>query len=220
MKILALDQATKTGWAVGDETSLERRAIEFGVFKMPKRDVLGDRLMIFRSTLNEIIDHYQPELIAYERPYWPQPGAPRGFVAIGKVIARLRSGSSAGSIIGWLNAVEAEEGGPPKISADTLQFLQKVEGLVITTATERHLPYEGYASQSWRKTAVGYGHAPPGAEDEHMKKAMMAKAKLLGYKPDSYDESDAIGILIHALHGPPGSARAQGDLLKMAEASL
>lgn len=161
---------------------------------MPKRDVLGERLLIFHDTLTEIIGHYSPELIAYERPYFPQLKPPKA-------------------------KVEGEEDDKPefKISIHNLIFLQKVEGIVELTATRLRLPYEDYASTSWRLTALKMGRAPRDAEPGFLKKAMVRRARQLGYDPKSEDEADAIGILMHALHGEPANKRAQGDLLAMAE---
>jgi len=219
MRILALDAATQTGYAVGDNRSLENRSIESGIFKMPKRDVLGERLVIFHDTLSELIEHYKPDLIAYERPYVPAPGAPRGAVMVERAVAILSRSASIGQAVGILRA-EAKKDGPPPIDVNTLNFLQKVEGMLIYTATARKLPYEAYASASWRKTALGYSRAPKGSPDGFLKKAMKTRAVGLGFDPQSYDESDAIGILIHALHGPPANERAQGDLLEMAREIL
>lgn len=186
MKVMALDQASATGYAVGDGDSFERRTVESGIFKMPKRPVLGERLVIFADTLTELIDHYHPELIAYETPYSPPPFNPKA-----------------------LNAK------PNKVSIETLNMLQKIEAMLIYVATKKGLPYESYVSASWRVTALGMGRAPKGSPDGTLKKMMVARAKALGFKVESEDEADAIGILLHALHGKPASARAQADLLDM-----
>lgn len=192
MRILALDQATQSGWAFGDEHSFEAKTVDSGIFRMPKRPFLGERLLIFGTTLNELMDFHKPDLIAYERPYWPQPRKKK----------------------------DSDEDEKSKVSVEVLQFLQKVAGILEFMASWKGLPYESYASSSWRKTAVGYGYAPPGAEPDHMKKAMVRKARILGYDPKSFDQADAIGILLHALHGPPANARAQIDLLEMAKERL
>ena len=187
LTVLALDQATQTGWAVGDMNSFEARTVEFGNIKMLKREFMGERLLMLSETLGEIIAHYKPGLIALEHPYWPQPGKKK----------------------------PGEEDEAPKVSAHILQFLQKVCAVVELEATRHGLPYEMYYPSSWRKTFLGYGRKPPGADADHMKKAAVQKARVLGYKVDVHDEADAIGILMHALHGPPANARAQDDLLSM-----
>lgn len=211
--ILALDQATQSGWAVGDEKAIDDRKIESGIFKMPKRPFLGERLVIFRTTLNELIDFYKPRMIAFERPYWPQRRDPAA------LLPRLKAAIHKPAILHSIIS-EIENDHAPQISAENLQFLTKVEGMIEEAATARGLPYEAYASSSWRVTAIGYGRAPKGAEKDHMKKAMVARAKALGYKPNSDDEADAIGILLHALTGEPAMKRAQGDLLAQAGALI
>lgn len=186
--ILALDQATLTGWAVGDRNSFERRTVEFGRFKAPKRQVMGERLLIFGTTLSELIAHYKPELIAFEKVFVPRP--PEFQMVDGK----------------WVPPAK------PKIpyNPDVTEFLLKLSGIVGYVAAERKIPVEEYYSASWRKTALGRGFV------DDPKKAMKLRAKQLGYEVEVFDESDAIGILMHALHGPPANARAQYDLLAMA----
>lgn len=191
-KILALDQATQTGYAVGDAHSFENRTVESGVFKMPKRTFIGERLLIFETTLIEIVQHYKPVMIVWETPYWPQPRE-----------RKTKPGEPEDDRV--------------RVSAEVLQFLQKVEGVLQKTVASLQLPGESYYPASWRKTALGYGRKPYGAPADHMKKAMVARARQLGYAPGSEDEADAIGILMHALHGPPANERAQGDIFKQAE---
>ena len=53
---------------------------------------------------------------------------------------------------------------------------------------------------------------PAGAVTD-FKKLMMAQARRLGYAVADDNEADAIGMLIHMLHGAPANARAQMDLL-------
>lgn len=214
MRVLALDQATTTGWAFGDNHSFETRTVESGVFKMPKRQILGERLQFFADGLSERVAFYKPELIAYEEPYWPPPGGPGGTVTIGRVISMLAGQRSKGELIGILKKIAKDEHGSPTVSAEVLQFLQMVKGILVETACRLKLPVEGYRTQSWRKTALGHGRV------EEPKKAMKLRAAQLGYPTESEDEADAIGILLHALHGEPASKRAQGDLLEMAGADL
>lgn len=189
MKVLAIDQASASGWAVGDANSIVDKTVESGVFKMPKRPILGERLVIFHDTLSELIEFYRPTLIAYETPYSPPPFNPHAPGA-----AEKRS----------------------KISVETLNLLQKIEGMLIFTATKHNVEYESYMSASWRVTALGMGRAPKGSDPGILKRMMVAKARALGFEPGSEDEADAIGILIHATMGKPAAARAQFDLLDMA----
>lgn len=222
MRILALDQATMTGWAVGDGRSLdpcargEPATIDFGRFKMPKRSVQGERLHIFRASLAERVDYFKPELIAAEEPYWPPPGEASdqtiigGFMAAQDAIGR-RDWRAALAIFKNYSAKNTKR---PKTSSDVLQFLQRIYGVLEEFASDVGLPLETYRSPSWRKTALGHGFP------ENPKKAMILRARNLGLKVEGDDDADAIGILIHALHGEPANARAQGDLLEMARASL
>lgn len=189
-RVLALDQATVTGYAVGDNHSFENKTVEFGRFKAPKRQVLGERLLIFYGTLNELIDFYKPDILVYEKVFVPRP-EPVRFDDAGKYVQPRK----------------------PKIpyNPDVTEFLLKLAGIVGLVAAKRLLPVEEYGPSSWRKTALGHGHP------DEPKKAMRLRAKQLGYNVEVDDESDAIGILMHALHGPPANARAQTDLLDLVE---
>lgn len=189
MRILALDQATVTGWAVGDDKAFQDRKVEFGRFKVSKRAVLGERLLIFGNSLRDRIEFYKPELIAYERVFVPAPN--EGKFVDGK----------------WSPPDK------PKIpyNPDTMSFLLKIAGILGYVAADMRIPVEEYASASWRKSFLGHGRV------DDPKKAARLRAKQLGYDVEIDDESDAIGILFHALHGPPGSARAQADLLSLVD---
>jgi len=68
MKILALDLATKTGWAY----SLGKdKPIESGVenFKPKRGDSPGMRFLYFDSFLERVGGLFKPDLIVYEMPY-------------------------------------------------------------------------------------------------------------------------------------------------------
>lgn len=69
MKVLGLDTATKTGWAIFDSAS--GRIIESGVQDFAKRRGESNGLMFlrFRKWLSQIIDTARPDLIAYERAH-------------------------------------------------------------------------------------------------------------------------------------------------------
>lgn len=184
MRILAIDQATRSGWAFGIERSEEK--YQFGSFRMPKRDASGERLVIFRDSLVELIERLHPDLVAYEAIYMP---------------------------VGEHNA---KPGGKQKIrfNVQTMGFLKNLEGVLIETTARYGIPTEHFPSSSWRVTALGYGRMPANAPDDaDFKKLMKAKAKQLGYDVKDDNESDAIGMLIHMLFGAPANARAQGDLL-------
>lgn len=152
---------------------------------MLKRPALGERLLMFHDTLTEIVEFYRKK-------------EPIGLIAY--------------ELPYWPQPPKVGAP-PPKISAENLQFLQKVEGILQMTATRLKIPYEGYWPASWRVTALGMGFAPKGSPDGTLKKMMVQRAKALGFHVNSEDEADAIGILMHSLHGKPANARNQPDLL-------
>lgn len=199
MRILALDQAVRTGWAIGEERSQERYL--FGSFRMPKRDDNGERLVIFRDSLVELIETHKPDIAAYEAPFMPV---------------------DTGNHFGNQHGGENDKTRRAKFNVKTIKFLHNLEGVLIETTARYSIPTEHVVSSSWRSTALGTGRLPPGAADAgtDFKKMMKAKARLLGYDVADDNEADAIGILIHMLHGAPAAKRAQGDLLTMAGDSL
>jgi Holliday junction resolvasome RuvABC endonuclease subunit len=70
MKILALDVATKTGWALGNLTSLTGQTECIGGTWnfSPKRDESGGmRLLRFKSKVKEIITLEKPDIVVFER---------------------------------------------------------------------------------------------------------------------------------------------------------
>lgn len=69
IKGLAFDPATNTGWAAGTDRTQEDW--EFGHFKMPKRDVLGERLVILGDNVDALIVKHAPDLIFAEEPFTP-----------------------------------------------------------------------------------------------------------------------------------------------------
>lgn len=187
MRILTLDQATATGWAFGVERSEEK--FLFGSFKMPKRDDNGERLVIFRDGLVELIETHRPDLIAYETPYMP---------------------------IGESKPKPEGYNGPKRapMNVNTVKFLHNIEGVLIETTARHGIPTEHFPSSSWRITALGFGRLPANTpEGVDFKKLMKQKAKQLGYAVGNDNESDALGMLLHMMHGAPAAARAQGDLL-------
>lgn len=184
MRILAIDQATRSGWAFGVECSDEK--YQFGSFRMPKRDAAGERLLIFQDTLVELIERLRPDLVAYEAIYMP---------------------------VGEHNAKAQGDGEKRiKFNVQTMGFLKNLEGVLICTTARYGIPTEHFPSSSWRVTALGFGRLPAGSTDD-FKKLMKQRAKALGYAVSDDNESDAIGMLLHMLHGAPANARAQGDLL-------
>lgn len=196
MKILTLDQATRSGWCIGDDALRDPRSpgLLFGSFRMPKRDDPGERLAIFRDGLVELIETHHPDIAAYEEPYMP---------------------------IGQHNAAKPGPDGKPRMpfNPKTISFLKWIEGVLIETTARYSIPTEHFPSSSWRVTALGTGRLPSGA-DTDFKKMMKAKARQLGYDVADDNEADAIGMMLHMLYGKPAAERAQGDLLAMESAKL
>ncbi len=196
MRILTLDQSTRTGWALGsDEKDADGKAPKFlfGSFRMPKRDDPGERLVIFRDGLVELIDKYQPTIAAYETPFFPVGNVPEKDKQDGK--------------------------GRAAFNVNTIKFLHNLEGVLIETTARYGIPTESVTSSSWRVTALGMGRLPQGSQQD-FKTLMKKRARMLGYDVADDNEADAIGILLHELYGPPAAKRAQGDLLSMVAGQL
>lgn len=66
MKILALDCATRTGWAV-----LMDGAVESGVqvFDVRRGESRGMRFLRFRAWLNQMLDQVKPEVLIFEQAH-------------------------------------------------------------------------------------------------------------------------------------------------------
>lgn len=64
-KVLAVDQATATGWAVGDGGP-----ITFGTIKMPKRPD-GERLQFLYYHLMGLVEVHKPDQVVFETPFFP-----------------------------------------------------------------------------------------------------------------------------------------------------
>lgn len=63
---------------------------------------------------------------------------------------------------------------------------------ILTSWAETHdFVYEGVHNATWKKYVVGNGHAK--------KEDVLAAVRALGHDPKTEDESDALGILYHAL---------------------
>lgn len=68
MKILSLDMATKTGWAIAENN----KVIESGMQDFSKRrgESNGILFLKFRRWLSEMVELNKPEVIAYERAHF------------------------------------------------------------------------------------------------------------------------------------------------------
>lgn len=67
MRILALDQGLKTGWASQDE----RGGVECGTlkFEADRGESKGIRYLKFRNWLNQMLDSINPEVVVYEQTH-------------------------------------------------------------------------------------------------------------------------------------------------------
>lgn len=209
MKVLAFDQSSSTtGFAIG-ESGGDPRSYQFGSIKIPKREAFGERLAILHAELVKLIERSEPDLVAYEDTVLMLHGQ-------GGVV-RSQFGQR-----GFLpdGVPEAGEKARHAFNPDVMMKLQQVKAIVITVPALYGIPTEGYASATWRKVVLGYARPPKGAPDRFMKIEVRRRMKALGYETGGDDESDALGVLMCALHGPEASRRAQGNLLEMAGASL
>lgn len=204
-KVLALDQATTSGWCFGG-TKIDLKDWQIGRFQAPKRPEVGERLLIVFDSTRALIERFKPDLMAFEAPYDPTYDA----------IADARAGKE--------QRVFANR--------DTMNFLQQVAGAIQMAAARHGVPTEAYPPQSWQST-LKLPPPPPSLVEEvaampDEKKRFAAKRKWkkaeivravqrLGGMVDTSDEADAWGICLHACHGKPAVKRAQGDLLMMAD---
>jgi Holliday junction resolvasome RuvABC endonuclease subunit len=202
MKVLALDQATRTGWCVGG-SDLPFREWQFGNFVAPPRDELGERLLVVYDTVRRLIDRHHPDLVAHELPYDPTHQA----------------------------VEDMKKGKEPRgnYSRSTMNFLQHVLAAVQMAAARSRTPTEAYAPQAWYSTLKlpetpkiflakdGLtpldGDALILARKKWRKRIVFNRALAFGAPVQTEDEGDAFGICLHALHGKPASERAQLDLL-------
>lgn len=196
MKVLAFDQATKTGWCFGG-TRLDLTAWECGRFKAPKRDEEGERLCIIEDGALALLDRFEPDLVAYEEPFDPS----------------------------WSNAKQMAKGEDVRRQFDrkTMQYLQRVKGAIIMAAARRSVPTEACTTKAWQ-ACIGLPKAPPIIPSDKRsvwkKQEVMRIVKRLGGSPNNLDESDAWGICYYACHGKAGIRRATGDLFEKARSIL
>lgn len=214
MRVLALDQATATtGWAFGTENSSNRDGANdrysFGTIKAPKREEFGERLKAIGDALEAMIHEAMPDMLAYEEPYFPIQGA-------GGFKPKQSFRPAQGFLAAEVDQDQSDHQEKSKFNPETLKQLQMVKGLVLYLGAKHGIPVFGCTPSQWRVTVLGYGRAPKGSESDYMKKAVLRKLQSMGFEVTSHDASDAIGILIHALHGKEAAARKQGSLLDLA----
>jgi Holliday junction resolvasome RuvABC endonuclease subunit len=196
-RVLALDQATRSGWTFGG-TKLDLRQWKSGHFSAPRRDEEGERLNLIYDNCLCLIDEHQPDLVAYEEPFDPT----------------------------W-DALEAlKKGKQPRsnFNRTTLTFLERVKGAVMMAASRRSVPTEGYSPRQWQATLqLPKTPAADPRWDESTqvklrqkwrKQAIFKRVLALGGRITTEDEADSWGICLHACHGKVANARAQTDLFE------
>lgn len=198
--ILGLDQATTTGYAAApdDEARFLPGIVQSGYFKAPKRPLASERLAHIHRAVTELVERFRPDLIVIEQPFFPWSGT-------GGQAPKESDGQEPAKRSKW------------QFNLETVKWLQMVKGVVLSVCGEHAIPFEEYPPQSWRKTFVGFGFAPEGCDENWMKRECMRVARAAGFEPGIQDEAEAIGILKHAIAGPPGHKRRQGDLFALTE---
>jgi hypothetical protein len=81
--ILALDTATRTGWAAG--AAGDRPT--FGTRNFVCRGGNGEVLTLFRHWLEVRCDEFRPRMVVFESPYIPRPGAPMNALTLRRLFA-------------------------------------------------------------------------------------------------------------------------------------
>ena len=98
MIILGIDPGTATtGFGVIDKQNSVLRSIDYGVISTPKTLPMSNRLLIIYNDLKEIIQKYQPEVIAVEQLFFARNvttaitvGQARGVVLLAAQKADIR----------------------------------------------------------------------------------------------------------------------------------
>ena len=85
-------------------------------------------------------------------------------------------------------------------NAVTTEFLTKLRGVIEQVSYQHRIPCSAVASQTWRKSFLGYGRAPKGKKID-WKAVCVARCKGLGWAPNKHDEAEALGILFYAVSG-------------------
>jgi hypothetical protein len=203
-KVLALDQATTTGYCLAS-SSLPLEKWKTGHFRAPKRDIDGERFVLIEDTVIALAKDWEPDFIAYELPYDPTH----------EMMQRAAAGKP----------VRAQ------YNQKTMRFLRGVEVALEMAATRLVLPLEAYTPKAWRATLKLPGITPQiwetfrdmtdagrqAMRTKTIKQQTILAVRRLGGQIQTNDEADAWGIAFHALHGQPGIKRATGDLFERAK---
>ncbi len=203
-RILAFDQATVTGWCFGG-TKIDFPLWRTGHFRMPKRDVEGERLVIIRDEVMVLCAQHQPDLVVWETPFDP-------------TVIEPRPGAKPAIMT----------------NRTTIRFLTKLEGVLQEVTARLGIPAESYAPRSWRtalklpginaqqwETWKGMTPAQVQAKrTKFTKDQTMLAVRRLGGRIETPDEADAWGLCFYACHGRAGIKRATGDLFERARNAI
>jgi crossover junction endodeoxyribonuclease RuvC len=186
--ILALDVATRVGWAAGETGATP----QFGSVDFASKSGTGEVLSRWRYWLMDRIFSFRPDLCAFESPYIPVARPPR----------LVRGGSTV-----------ARASGPPPMNALTLRRLLAMTGFVEEIAFERGIPcYEATVldiSNYFLGTTKFMGRNYEERRGSK-KAATIAACRRLGWEVGENDDAaDALGLWAYAEHilAPETSAR-------------
>jgi Holliday junction resolvasome RuvABC endonuclease subunit len=206
---IGIDQSSKTGWCFGG-TKVPLDQWTLGHFKSPKREEVGERLISIEDSLGSLISLYKPDILFFEEPWMP----------LRELMEKVRRQAAAAAKGAWeeLPLTDQIYGG---MNLDTICLLQMIKGACLMAAARAGIPTEGFQPRSWRAT-LKLPKPPSGlvtwqSRQKFVKQQTLAWVRRMGGKAETEDEADAFGIVMHGLHGSPGIARAQGDLLAMVE---
>lgn len=171
---LALDVATRVGWASGEVGGTPT----FGVADFSSKGGNGEVLARFRMWLMREVEALKPDLIAFEAPYIPIARAPQ-FV---------RSGTEFGRAAG----------GAPPMNPIVLRRLLAMVGLVEEIAFEHQIRCREATNQEIAKFFIGKARVPGGRP---AKKLMTIEAcRRLGWQTVSDDAADGLALWSFAEH--------------------
>ena len=171
MIILALDIATKTGWAVYD-TSKPPSAIRVGVIAT-SGETHEQKAALLAQKLVDLIKAEKPQVVWIEEP-------------VRNVMPQKRVRKDAFG--------EHEES---TINAGTALLVNQLTGAAIAIVAGMRLPWGTVASGTWRKTFLGFGRQR-GWTRKDWKNAAREKCGQLGIVVTNDDQADAVGVAFAA----------------------
>ena len=189
MTLLALDIASRTGWAAGPVpgTAMARPGElgsgpvakpASGWFDLPKRkDDLGAPLSAFVRTIEALIETRAVSRIVFEAPILPRPTV---------------------------------EGGQVRVSTNlmTARRLYAMAGLVEWIGYRQKIGYVEAHQQKWRKAFLGRGAGFSKAGLDP-KRACVAACRAMGWEVADHNEADALGVWFYHANAIAGRRAAR-----------